>query len=420
MKRIFLLATLISLSLSVHASICPEKETETEKFIDVDLYPDLVGLGAQVENIPGLKLHEEDQTLHKGKKLRIFYRLLKPFDPKKETIMLFTGGPGQTSDFILTWYGKYGDQIENYNVVSMDHRVIGCSRKTFIDFVPATAHKMRFAAADAELIRRELLGDRPWIVEGGSYGTLLAQTYGLLFPDSVSKLVLFFTNFSSKNSRLSRRTIRPRFNRLFPTVNEALEEIEALHPDLGDAFLRFSIRTMYQAHLRPEIPKMMEKVQSLLAVGMVEEARNLFPREIYQASYMQNSIVCLETEQYPVLPGEYPLYTPIESCQVFKGYYDYFDYTDSLKHLGMRTLVWHGEHDPVFDSQIAFETSARLPDDFLFVVPGGSHAVGELGDCYPKIFFKFLEGASNEEIRPLTKRAECQRFAHESFLPPTP
>ncbi len=416
MKTIIILSAVLLLSVSAIGSVCPEKESATEKFIEVDLYPDLRGLGALVENIPGLDLHEDEQALHKGKKVKIFYRLLSPFDQNKETIMLFTGGPGQTSDFIFTWYKKYGDEIENYNVVSMDHRVIGCSRKTFIDFVPATAHKMRFAAADAELIRRELLGDRPWIVEGGSYGTLLAQTYGLLFPDSVSKLILFFTNFSSENARLSRRTIRPRFNRLFPEVNLELEDIEKLHPDLGDAFLRFSVRTMYQASQRPEIPKMMLKVQSLLAMGMVEEARNLFPREIYQASYMQNSIACLETEPYPVLPGEYALYTPIESCQVFKGHFDYFNYRNSLQHLKMRTLVWHGEHDPVFDSQNAFETSRRLPNNFLFVVPGGSHSIGELGDCYPKIFFKFLQGSSDEEIKPLTKRADCQKFAHESFL----
>jgi pimeloyl-ACP methyl ester carboxylesterase len=408
---IFLTYPLIGIS-----SVCPEVETATEKFIEVDLYPNLEEVGAEINNIPNLKLHREDQQIFKGKKLKIFYRLRKPFDPNKRTIMLFTGGPGQTSDFILTWYEKYGKEIENYNVVSMDHRVIGCSQKTFYDHLPATAHKMRFAAADAELIRRELLGDKPWIVEGGSYGTLLAQTYALLFPNNVSKLILLFTNYSAENSRLSRRTIRPRFNRLFPDVNQDLLQIEGQFPDLGDAFFRFSVRTMYLAHQRPEIPKMMEKVKSLLTFGMVEEARNLFPKGVYQASFMQNSIVCLETEPYPILPGEYSLYTPIESCQVFEGYYDYFDYSESLQHLKMRTLIWHGEHDPVFDSQIAFNTSALLPNNFLFVVPGGSHAVGELGDCYPKVFFAFLDEATDEELLSVTQRKNCQRFAHESFL----
>lgn len=416
MKLFVFFSLLILSSQGSWAFECPEKETETEKFIEVDLYPDLIKMGARVDNIPGLKLHEEDQKKYQGRKLKIFYRLLKPFDPKKETIMMFTGGPGQTSDFILTWYDKYGPEINNYNVVSMDHRVIGCSRTTFYDHLPATSHKMRFAAADAELIRRKLLGDKPWIVEGGSYGTLLSQTYALLFPDSVSKLVIFFTNFSADNGRLSRRTIRPRFARLFPDVNRELEEIEARYPELGDAFMRFAVRTMYVAGQRPEIPKMMVKVQNLLSVGMVEEARNLFPRGIYQASFMQNSIVCLEMEPYPILPGEYSLYTPIESCQVFEGQYDYFDYSESLKHLNMRTLVWHGEHDPVFDSQIAFETAKRIPDNFLFVVPGGSHAVGELGDCYPKIFFEFIKGASDEKLLPLTLRKSCQKFSHESFL----
>ncbi len=53
------------------------------------------------------------------------------------------------------------------------------------------SHRMRQAASDIDYIRRELVGDAGQInVWGYSYGSILAQTYALLYPKHLERLFI--------------------------------------------------------------------------------------------------------------------------------------------------------------------------------------------------------------------------------------
>jgi pimeloyl-ACP methyl ester carboxylesterase len=403
-----MLLFLLSLLPFSFAQDCPKVATATERYIEVDVYPDLVKMGARIQQIPGLNLHLEEQLEFAEKKLSIYYRLWKPFDPDKETVVFLLGGPGQFNDFMDTWVPRYQPRINRYNVIMMDHRTVGCSRQMFQDHMPATAYKMRFAAADLEMIRRELQGTKPWHIDGGSYGSVLALTYTLLFPESVDKLMIWGAYSSHLDVRLARRTFLPRLIDVFPELKAQIRELDFFDPQLVPRFLRFSYGKMYSATNRQEIPKMMTTILSLLKAGKSDEAKNLLPGEkVYQAPYMQNSITCLELEPYPLLPGEIGSYSPLPSCQVFAGHFDYFHYTDSLPLIDHRTFFWQGELDPLYDPDTAHLISEKLPNDFSFLVPGLGHGIGNLRDCYNDIFFAFLEGAENAQLRALSEKDYC-------------
>lgn len=393
------------------ASVCPQAETETEKYIEVDTYPDLVGLEAKVQNIPNLKLHDEKRSLFKDKKLKIYYQFYKAFDPTKETIILFPGGPGQTTELLNTWLTHFEPFISQYNIVAMDHRVIGCSQKTFPDDLPPTAYQMRFAAADAEVIRRKLLGDKPWIVWGGSYGSLLAMTYTLLFPESTSKLAFFGAYTSHMDIRLARRSYFGRLTTEFPELLELFRRLDTIDGNLTFQFLRFSTEHMYQIRNREKILIKKRELMQLLDQGNIDEVRKQLSIPLFQPTYMQSSILCTEVEPYPAYPGEFALYSPIATCSQLQDDFEYYDYTQSLEKIQARTFFWQGELDHLYHPYTAQVIAEKLPNDFSFLVPGAAHGILEIKECYEKMFFSFLSGATNQELESISKSSQCQKFA---------
>lgn len=393
---------------SAFAQNCPTVANETHRFIEVDLYPDLEAIGAQVGNIPNLDTHSEDRQTYPNHKLSIYYRLWKPFDPNKETVVFVLGGPGQYNDFMDSWVPRYGSRIERFNVVMMDHRAIGCSRKLFQEHMPATAYKMRFAAADLESIRKELQGNRPWHVDGGSYGSELALTYALLFPESVDKLMIWGVYSSHLDVRLARRTFISRLLNLFPSLNMQFRELDSYDPKLVGYFLRYSFNMMYSATDRTKIPATMQQVLDHLRKGEAEKARKLLPNEkVWQAPYMSAAILCLELEPFPAMPGEFHFYSALESCTSFRGYFDYFDYTESLSLIKNRTFFWQGSLDPLYHPDAAIMIADKLKNDFSFLVPGQGHGISNLRDCYNDLYFSFLDGAENNTLRTISEREYC-------------
>jgi pimeloyl-ACP methyl ester carboxylesterase len=399
---------LIYLLIPLQAQTCPQAENETHQFIEVDLYPDLVAMGAKIENIPNLELHQVDRQKFPKHKLNIYYRLWKPFDPDKETLVFVLGGPGQYNDFMDIWVPRYEPKINDYNIVMMDHRIVGCSRQMFQDHMPASAYKMRFAAADLEMIRRELQGTKAWHVDGGSYGSELALTYALLFPQSVDKLMIWGVYSSHLDVRLARRTFISRLLDLFPTLNMQFRELDSYDPNLVGYFLRYSFNMMYSATDRVKIPTTMELVLGLLRKGETEKARALLPDEkVWQAPYMANAILCLELEPYPAMRGEFAFYSALDACASFRGYFDYFDYTESLSFIKNRTLFWQGDLDPLYHPDAALLIAEKLQNDFSFLVPGQGHGISNLRECYNDIYFAFLDGADNSRLKELSEKDYC-------------
>jgi proline iminopeptidase len=75
---------------------------------------------------------------------------------------------------------------KRYKVLLFDQR--GCGRST--PHASLDANTTWHLVADLERLRLELMGRRPWLVFGGSWGSTLALAYAQTHPDQVSAMVL--------------------------------------------------------------------------------------------------------------------------------------------------------------------------------------------------------------------------------------
>lgn len=174
------------------ATACPGA-SETNRYLDVPLFYDIAATGAKISNINGFLPHPEGvrEPSHIGKKIKLYFELGAPFDANKEIFFIIPGGPGSDHSLLHAVEKYFPHLMEKYNVVAMDHRGLGCSKPLFPGSEPYQALLMRYAAADIEFIRRELGGSDARInMWGGSYGSFLAQTYALLYPEHVGKTIL--------------------------------------------------------------------------------------------------------------------------------------------------------------------------------------------------------------------------------------
>jgi len=100
--------------------------------------------------------------------------------PKRGTIMLVHGGRG---------IGDHASELEAYRPLADEYRLIaydqrGCGRSS--ETPPFTFERL---ADDLEELRLKLVGE-PCIVQGGSFGGMIALTYALRHPQGLSQLIL--------------------------------------------------------------------------------------------------------------------------------------------------------------------------------------------------------------------------------------
>src|SRR5690349_20354672 len=152
-------------------------------------------------------------------------------------MLYLQGGPGMESPRPLarateTWLGR---ALADWRVLLLDQR--GTGRST-----PATARTLAAMASaqqqadylahfradsivrDAELIRRELLGDEQWDVIGQSYGGFCITTYLSLLPEGVR------TAFVTGGLPPIDRSPDEVYRALYPRVREKNERYFARYP----------------------------------------------------------------------------------------------------------------------------------------------------------------------------------------------
>jgi len=114
----------------------------------------------------------------------IYAHFAGDYDPARETLFYFTGGPGLTSHWGLF------DEDMGFNVLVMEQRGIACSRpETHSQFLDVSFYSSEFVARDAEKIRAFLKIPK-MTVYGVSYGTVPATIYASLFPQTTTALIL--------------------------------------------------------------------------------------------------------------------------------------------------------------------------------------------------------------------------------------
>ena len=123
--------------------------------------------------------------------------------PKRGTIMLVHGGRG---------IGDHASELEAYRPLADEYRLIaydqrGCGRSS--ETPPFTFERL---ADDLEELRLKLVGE-PCIVQGGSFGGMIALTYALRHPQGLSHLILRGTAPSHHHEAEALANIKARLTR---------------------------------------------------------------------------------------------------------------------------------------------------------------------------------------------------------------
>jgi pimeloyl-ACP methyl ester carboxylesterase len=406
------------ITLSAQASIkydpsskrCPLTDG-TNHYISVPILHDLSKI-AKTSNIPNLQTHDDLQESFKGMDLSLYFESVNEIDENKELVIIIPGGPGE-SHFILheltkSFSGK-SDFFEKYNVIAMDHRGLGCSRPIFPGNEPEKFLTMKYAAADIEMIKQQISPNKKIHVWGHSYGSMLAQTYGLLFPESINKLFLVGAFSSYKDFNQAKRD----YEGLVSKSSVGSEKYNSLikkFPQYKNKFLNFTIGPMYSYEGRiKSIPNTFDQLSILLETGQFKEADKLLstgPGAIMP--WMMRSIMCLEIMDTTVQPGVFPMFeTMINSCNEFVGQTDYFDYTKSLKNLKMDTFIWGGKFDHVTPAKAMKKMSRLIPNNFLYIDQHMGHGFNLKIDCLIQFMDNFFDGSSMEVIESLSTTSQC-------------
>ncbi|GAB2955639.1 alpha/beta fold hydrolase [Micromonospora polyrhachis] len=115
-------------------------------------------------------------------------------------LLFLQGGPGSAADRPSSSSAWLHQALRNYRVLLLDQR--GTGRSTPLNRqslagrtdAEAAAYLRHFRAdaivQDAELIRRQLLGDRPWSLLGQSFGGFCAMTYLSSAPQGLAEVMI--------------------------------------------------------------------------------------------------------------------------------------------------------------------------------------------------------------------------------------
>jgi pimeloyl-ACP methyl ester carboxylesterase len=159
--------------------------------------------------IPGLVLRDHWFDLpvdyaNPGKTLRIYAR--EVVAPAKDStdlpwLVYFQGGPGFGAARPMTNSGWLGRALQDYRVLLLDQRGTGLSTAVTAQTLAHVGepqvqadYLMHFRAdnivRDAEAIRQQLSGDRPWSILGQSYGGFCAMRYLSAAPQGLKEVLI--------------------------------------------------------------------------------------------------------------------------------------------------------------------------------------------------------------------------------------
>jgi pimeloyl-ACP methyl ester carboxylesterase len=392
------------------AKKCPKPDSKN-RYIPVPLIHNLKEI-AKIGNIPNLKLHDDLRKDSVGLEINVYYEFINDFDPSKELLILIPGGPGESHTFIHDFVNIFNGKstiFEKFNVISMDHRGLGCSRPIFPGGEPAESLEMRFAAADIELIREELTPDKKINVWGYSYGSMLAQTYALLFPESIEKLFLGGAFSAASDFTKGKRAYEDLV--VNSSVGHKLyNRFVSTYPEFRIRFLDYTVEEMYSYEGRVyRIPQKLAELLSYLDRGEVESANLLFTEaETLILPWMMRSISCLEIVDSKNELGVYPMFnSTFGTCTEFSLIADLFDYTESLVNLHMDTFIWGGKYDHVTPANAMLKMANKIPNSYIYIDQHIGHDYSTKIDCLGAFIDGFFEGVSQVELDIISKSTVC-------------
>ena len=344
--------------------------------------------------------------------VRLFYKLLKPFDATKKTLLVINGGPGGDHSLIEAFHDA-GSRL-GVNVVSFDHRGVGCT--TFLApqspaYEPGL-YAIKRAGEDLHALHDQLVGaDTKWLVYGVSYGTMLGQRYVLDHQNDVEALVLDSAFHKSAAIDIARHQYKANFIDAQPESKALMALIVAKYPDAEAELLRrIWGRTYSYAGRTQEIPKLFREI---LDAPSADVAHKLYSAPVYHGPTggLTYDVLCEEIwDHHPdAAYDDYYFADFAANCPAYAQSRTPMDWTEDLKGLKVRTFIWAGAFDPVTPARAMREMQTLIPGALLFENAYAGHGLFfEKPACALDLMQKFYGGASDDELNTMAAAAACQ------------
>ncbi|MFZ5952025.1 MAG: alpha/beta fold hydrolase [Candidatus Rifleibacteriota bacterium] len=141
----------------------------------------------------------ENYSYPRTQKLKIYWEKLKSSSNTPEAIVLINGGPGMSHESFhqATANGFKHDWFEplrtHYDIYYFDQR--GTGNSSALEYINMIGRNYRtYGSADIcrdiDELRKNVIKKKKIAVLGESYGGMVALRYAVMFPDSVSKLII--------------------------------------------------------------------------------------------------------------------------------------------------------------------------------------------------------------------------------------
>lgn len=179
-----------------------------------------------------------------GEKIKVSYYFKDQKQYQEKTpIVFFNGGPTIAGNSAI---GVFSKPFTHENIIFLDQRGTGCS--TPFKKYNGNLNEYRLYASDsivkdAEVIRKELFGDRKWKIFGQSYGGLISFRYLELAPEAIASAHIHGFGFSPDGLMLDKREERiaeltPEIMSYKPgpdslmSIGDMIQELRTTHKDI--------------------------------------------------------------------------------------------------------------------------------------------------------------------------------------------
>lgn len=128
-------------------------------------------------------LHKIQDSDFPNEEIYIHSYVKNKIDPKKKTLLFFSGGPGaspRSSEF----------KLDSVNIIFFEQRGMGCSRPSSADiFLNPKFYSSKKSITDAAKILDDYQINQA-IIYGHSYGTILATMFAHFYPEKTEKVII--------------------------------------------------------------------------------------------------------------------------------------------------------------------------------------------------------------------------------------
>lgn len=363
------------------------------------------------------------ETKTSDKTMKFFYGTAFAVKKDKPIILVIPGGPGGTLQDVLdvVTNPKVKPIFESLgNIVSFDHRGIGCTKKINpqLPAFRADLWSLANAAADLDVLRQDFIkrfgfsSDQKILVLGFSYGGILGQQFVLDYQEHIAKAVLGATIYKASQFQLA----RDQFLNLMINYDEALkaklESVQAKFPGSKNRILRAVFSYGYSLKSRTvDFPQYLDLLLS-------SNSQADFDQLIYSKEewYLKEEIAsglvpCASIWDYPQEQeaNNYFFSGWYQRCASYRGLGTPFDFSARLKEIKIPLLLMSGAKDHVTPTSAIQEMAALIPGSLLWVNEQSGHIIrDEKPECFVSLLFMFYGGKSDADIKAFIQSPACQ------------